>query len=255
MMISFSFRFWMRLLNILIFSLSGMHIAYAQQVKDTAIVVGTEDSLGIASVDSTSVKKKKYGGYYQWRVGTDLARIGFNFINPGKMGYDFQVDFKDRDKIYWTAEAGYGRGKIDYEQLKYTTHTTYLKVGLDNAMLKPGGEKDFDIVFLGVRYAAAYGNRSDATYSFDSPFGGVYEGVQEGQNFFVHWGEITLGMKLEVWKRVFMGWTARGKFLFNPGVFKEISPNYIAGYGSADNATSFDINLYLSYALIRYQKQ
>lgn len=225
--------------------------AKAQDTVQTS--VPAEDTL--ARVDTVpEVPAQKFDGIYQWRVGIDLMRIGFNFSNPQRQGFDLQADYRDRNVHYWAAEAGFGKGKIDYGHLSYNATNAYLRIGVDQAMLKPERRTDFDIVFIGARYGAAFGQRSEATYTFDSPFGGEYTGTQPAQSYFVHWGEVLFGMKLEVWKRCFMGWTVRGKFLFNGGIFKEITPDYIAGYGSADKPTTFDVNLYLSYALFRYSR-
>lgn len=219
----------------------------AQQMTPTSDTTVLHDSVA-------AVATSKFEGIYQWRVGIDLMRIGFNFSNPQRQGYEVQIDFRDRNVRYWAAEMGLGKGTIDYNHLAYTTTNGYLRLGVDQAMLKPERRTDFDIVFIGARYGAAFGQRSEATYTFESPFGGEYTGTQPSQAYFVHWGEVLFGMKLEVWKRCFLGWTVRGKFLFNGGVFKEITPDYIAGFGSGDKPTTFDVNLYLSYALFRYSR-
>lgn len=207
------------------------------------------------SAENTKLPKQKYAGPYQWRLGIDIARIGFNIADPNRQTYELQLDYKDSDKRYWVLETGYGSGKVDFDYLAYKTQAGFIKIGLDNSMFKPMSKRDFDIVFFGVRYGMALGNRQEATYSFDSPFGGTFVGTADPESFFIHWGEVNIGMKLEVWKRVYLGWTGRAKFLFNAGTFKEIKPTHIAGYGSADKSTSFDINLYLSYALIRYNRK
>lgn len=244
-----------RFKHLFIILLTGSFIVLCTSglAQDTTMVSGLQsDSLRVGSSDGS--KKNKYTGYHQWRIGTDLMRLGLNFANPQRQGLEVQLDYKNRELRYWVMEVGAGRGKIDYDHLSYTSANGYLKLGVDQSLIKPERSTDFDIVFVGVRYGGSYGRRNEATYRFESPFGGMYEGVQPGQNYFVHWGELVFGMRLEVWKRCFLGWTARGKFLFNGGVFKEITPDYIAGYGSGDNPTSFDINLYLSYAFLRYRR-
>jgi hypothetical protein len=37
--------------------------------------------------------------------------------------------------------------------------------------------------------------------------------------------------------------------MFNPGIFKELSPNFIPGYGKGDKKTAFGFNFYVSYAI------
>lgn len=196
------------------------------------------------------IKALKLPYRHQVRIGLDLARVGFNFMFPSRVGFEFQADYALRkNAVYLAAEAGYGRGNIDYSFLKYTTQSTFARIGIEKSFLDKVGDEDFDIGFLGFRYGIAGGSYSDAEFSVLSPFGGKSEGEEPGRNFVVHWGEIVGGIKVEVWRGIFLGWTVRGKFLFNPKQFRSISPNYIAGYGKGDRTSIFDFNFYLSYAL------
>lgn len=199
---------------------------------------------------SRQAKSKKPPYRHQIRLGVDLARVGFNFMFPSRVGVEFQADYALRkNDVYLAAEAGYGQGNIDYSFLKYTTQSTFVRLGIEKSFLDKVGDEDFDIGFLGFRYGIASGSYSDAEFSVTSPFGGRSEGEEPGRNFVVHWGEIVGGIKVEVWRGIFLGWTVRGKFLFNPKQFPSIAPNYIAGYGKGDRTSVFDFSFYLSYAL------
>lgn len=215
----------------------------------------SDTTVATPAPDTAATKKlPKLPYVHQFRLGFDLGRVAFNFMYPSRQGYEIQADYAMRGKLYAAAEGGFGRGRIDYDNLKYTTSSYFVRIGIDQSVLDRLGAYDFDMAFIGVRYGIGMGQLSEATYLVPSLFGPPAEGSVPGKNYTVHWGEIVGGIKVEVGKGIFVGWNFRGRFMFNAGTFKELAPNYIAGYGKGDKSTVFDFNLYLSYA-IRWNKQ
>jgi len=214
------------------------------------------DSAGRQAADSiqkiatdTVAKLPRTPRTHQLRLGFDLYRIAYNLMWPSRQGYEAQIDYAITQKTYVVAEAGFGKGKIDYSFLQYNSSSYFLRLGMDQQFLDVISIRDFDIGFIGLRYGVAAGKRSTVDYEIANPFGPPVAGSLKSQNYVVHWGEVTGGIKVEFWKGFFVGWNIRGKFMFNSGIFKEIAPNYIAGYGKGDKSTNFDFNFYLSYAI------
>lgn len=205
----------------------------------------------ISTIDTTVTTPPKQPLRQQLLIGIDVSKIAFNFAKSQMQNYDFQAAYNRGDKNYYIAEAGLGTGNIDYAFLKYSSQGGFLRLGIDRSLLGSQGKRDYDIAFVGFRYGLALGRISEAWYQVSSPFGGAYEGTYDAESFFSHWGELTAGMKLEVWPKIFLGWTGRAKFLFNGNRFQHVAPNNIAGYGAAEKSTAFDFNLYLSYAIFR----
>jgi len=228
-----------------------MQQIYAQQSgvsPKTDSIAATTDST-IIPKDSSRIKPPKPPYEHQIKIGMDISRIAFNLMYPSRQSYEFQADYLLRNDLYVNVEAGFGKGNVDYTFLKYQTNSFFLKAGVQRTLVSRISNKDFDVVFVGAGYGMGIGKRTEATYNVSSSFGGNTEGTVAPQNFMVHWGELMAGIRVEFLPRVFAGWTVRGKFLLNSGIFKELSPNFIAGYGKGDVATSFDFNFYLCYAL------
>lgn len=204
------------------------------------------DSNQVASVTKTSSQRP---AVRQLTVGFDFGRILFNNLFPSRKGYEIQADYNWNENLFFAAEAGWGRGKIDYSFLKYTTKGTFVRIGINKTLLGSLGPNDFDNAFIGVRYGMGFGNMSDAAFSISSPFGGQSDGEAPGQSYFVHWGELVAGLRVGLGHNIYAGWTVRGKFLFNAGTFENLSPNYIPGFGKGDKNTIFDFNFYLSYGI------
>lgn len=198
---------------------------------------------------ATSDTKDTSVTIHQLRIGFDIGRILFNNLFPSRQGYEIQVDYNWKKNLYWAAEAGWGKGKIDYPFLQYQTKGSFIRLGIEQSLFGNISPKDFDNAFIGVRYGMGFGSMGDAQFTVPSPFGGQSEGSAPGQNYFVHWGEIVAGVKVGIWKNLYAGWSIRGKFLFNPKTFKTIAPNYIPGFGKGDKNTVFDFNFYLSYGI------
>lgn len=207
---------------------------------------------GAPVADTTTAKKKKEPKppyVHQFRIGFDVSRIAANIMFPSHQSYEVQADYLLPKNTYVVAEVGFGKGKIDYENLRYDNTGYYFKVGFDKSFLDIVSSKDFDIGFIGLHYGAGPGQRTEATYTTQNIFGSPTTGKIPAQNYFAHWGEITGGIKVEVFKNFFVGWNLRMRFLLNPGVFSELSPSFIPGYGKGDKSTAFDINFYTSYAI------
>ena len=237
-----------------------------QAVADTTGKNRQEDSLKTATAPPSwpdtsgaapAVSTKKQGPGYQPQIKLllDVGNLGLNFLDERRNDYEISADYLYRNNWYIVAEGGYAEGKIDYDNLKYRTTSSYLRVGGDKSLLEPISKRDLDIVFFGFRYGIGMGTRGDAYYVVPSQFGPSKEGVFESQDFIVHWGEMTAGMRVELWQGIYAGWNFRARFLLNGKVFEQkISPNYIAGYGVADKSTSFGFNIYLGYAFRWHKK-
>lgn len=186
---------------------------------------------------------------HQLRLGVDIGKPVINAFIKSRYSYEAAVDYALKKEVYLTAEGGWGGSDVDYTDLKYSTRNTFVKFGFDKTMVPRLFPSDWDMLFVGLRYGIAFLKRNDATYTTDDGFWGTTTGTIGGKSITGHWAEITAGIRVELWKGVFAGYTVRGKFLINQKAFKELPPQYIAGYGKGEKATVFDFNFYLQYAL------
>lgn len=208
-----------------------------------------------AATDTAAQKKAKEPFERQGRVMLDISHPIGSFINPNQYDYEAYFDYNFWKDGFLVLETGYGGGKIDYENLKYKSSNIFFKIGVDKSMFTPIYKGDWDMVTVGARYGIGIGQRGDATFTIPNPFGGTTEGSVAAKNFVSHWFEITLGLRFELFPRLYTGWNARIRFNFTPDIFQgQVSPNFMAGYGQGDQATSFGFNYYIGYAL-RWQKK
>lgn len=221
-------------------------------VNTNILNVTGKDSLVKNAADSGSTVKKKASKppyVHQFRISVDAARLASNFIYTDKKGYEMQVDYKLRGNNYAVFETGFGKNIVDYTNLQYDNTGGFLKLGIDKNVIDIISDKDYDILFIGLRYGMGFGKRSNATFLVPSYFGPPSEGTSTGESYFIHWGELTLGLRVEIFKQFFVGWNARVKFLFNSGAFQQLAPSYVPGYGAGDKSTVAGGNIYVCYAI------
>ncbi|MEZ5016264.1 MAG: DUF6048 family protein [Flavipsychrobacter sp.] len=190
----------------------------------------------------------------QLRINLEISKPFTTLFQDRYTNYEMEVDYYWKKEGYLSLEGGYGTATVDYTDLKYNSTNTFVKVGYNKSMLSRIMPKDWDMAFIGVRYAVGFINRGDANYLIVDSTWGNTPGVVAGKTLTAHWAEVVGGVKVEVYKGFFLGWTARGKFLLNQKQFKELPPSYMAGYGKGDKNTIFDFNFYFSYA-IRWDKK
>ncbi|MBS1781685.1 MAG: hypothetical protein JSS78_01330 [Bacteroidetes bacterium] len=186
---------------------------------------------------------------HQFRVGVDISKPMLNLIFSTKFSYEFAIDYHVPKDLYLTLEGGWGGSNVDYADLGYNCRNSFVKVGVDKSMLPRLFPKDWDYLFVGVRYGIASITRSEARYMTTDPVWGQTTGVIPGKSITAHWAELTAGLRVELLRGFFAGYTVRGKFLISQSAFKELPPAFVAGYGKGDKPTVFDFNFYLQYAL------
>jgi hypothetical protein len=172
-----------------------------------------------------------------------------NLLVNNRHSYEFIVDYSLPKELYLVLEGGFGGSNIDYPDLKYTSSNSFVKLGVDRSMLQRMFPADWDLLFVGIRYGLGIIRRNEATYVTTDQLWGTTTGTIAAKNMTGHWAELTAGLRVELFKGLFTGYTIRGKFLLNQGPFRELPPAYISGYGKGEKATVFDFNFYLQYGI------
>lgn len=221
-----------------------------------SLLISVQAMAQAPATDTTTPPKKKKVVFdlpHQLRFGADIYHPILNTFTGDHKSYEFQADYYIGNEVYADVEGGWGNADIDYDNLKYNSKNSFIRVGVDKCMLQRLTGKDWDMAFIGARYGIAFIDRGNATYVTSDSAWGPTTGSVAAQTFTAHWLEITGGVRVELWSGIFAGWNVRGKFMINQSAFKELPPAYIAGYGKGDKSTAFDFNFYISYA-IRWKK-
>lgn len=206
--------------------------------------------------------KQKYG----LRIGADLSRLLFSFIDEEYTGFELVGDYRITQKLYVAAELGHEE-KTQTEDLggtllyRYTTTGSYLKAGVDvNTYTNWLGMHN--AIILGGRYAVASFSQTLHDYTifesnhFYNP--SFLQGAEPGQEFTnlnASWLELVTGVKVELFTNLYVGMSVRLGFLVTHK--EERFPNlWIPGFNKVTDNSNFGMsyNYSLSYLIPFYKK-
>lgn len=199
--------------------------------------------------EETETQVIRADSFSQVRFGFDISRPVWNYFLEDRTGYEFALDYYYKKELYFVAEGGWGSARLDYADLRYSSNNAFIRAGINKGMLKRLSPHDWDMGFIGVRYGVAPISRSQASYTIIDSFWGNTSGTIPADNMTLHWAEVVGGIRVELVKGLFAGWSVRGKFRINKSDFQELPPSYIAGYGKGDKGSIFDFNFYIDYAI------
>ncbi len=183
------------------------------------------------------------------RVGMDLSRPFQKYWNNGdRYGSELSFDMELCPNLFPVFETGWEKLKIDQASVKYNSTGPYSRFGIDYNLLVAETPKDKDILIAGLRYGFTLGNQQVERYTIDSYWGTENHGFPQ-QNYFAHWGEILLGIKGEIVKNIYMGWTVRGKVKLNSKEYTMPPVFFIPGYGRASRGFNMDFTYSIYYNL------
>lgn len=197
-------------------------------------------SLSLAAVaqDKDTVKIKPDFRPTGFRIGTDLIPIVRNSYDKTFSGWEVNGDV-DFYRYYLTVDYGsWGRTYLS-DTSSYSNNGTYFRVGVDVNFLKK--DPDRNMFFFGARYGVSNFSE-DLSVVRSSPVWGPLNGDYHNSDVNAHWLELTTGLRVKIWKFIWMGYTARLKFGLKTGATPDMLPHDVPGYGRADEDSYWGFN-------------
>ncbi|WP_299581450.1 DUF6048 family protein [uncultured Sunxiuqinia sp.] len=183
------------------------------------------------------------------RVGLDISRPMQHLWNKGdRYGTELSFDMELIPNLYPVIETGWEKLKIDHDYLDYSSAGSYTRFGFDYNLLVAEHAKDMDIVYVGLRYGFSFANQQVKEYRITNYWGDL-TGRMGKQNYTAQWAEFVLGIKGEVFKNLFMGWSIRGKLKMSQKDFEMPHVYFNPGYGPAEKKFNFDFSYSVFYNL------
>ncbi len=181
----------------------------------------------------------------------DLASLVSSAIDNGE-SYSLEGGalINIKNKYYPIVEIGFaGADKTTAENINFKTNGLFGRMGVDFSLKKskPNAKVSNNLVSAGVRLGM-----SNFAYNINNiVITDDYWKNSESKDFNNMtstnlWYELVFGVRVEVIKNIYMGWSIRNKHLITKNAAGEVFPWYIPGYGK--NATSnWGINYSLGY--------
>lgn len=204
--------------------------------------------------DSIPLKKERYG----LRVGVDLFKLTRSFYEKDYRGLELVGDYRLTRRHYLAAEIGNENKTVDDDQLNFTTKGTYLKVGFDYNTYENWLNME-NIISVGLRYGVSSFSQTLNSYQIynPNPYFGESTIIQSGEKFnglSAQWIEVAAGVKAEVFKNIFVGFSIRLNRLVSQKLPDNFDNLYIPGFNRTYNG-SFGVgfNYTVSYFIPLYK--
>lgn len=196
------------------------------------------------------------------RLGIDISRFSLYYFDPGRTCFQVSADFEAIDNLYPIIEYGqqtvsllkYGAEGSQSNLLlyNYKSQGSYYRIGADYNFLKSKAHNQYDMVFLGFRIGYANMKHSAEDISIDTvgSYWGQYTGGTIPQNNIkAYWIEVTPGIRAEIFKNFFMGWSISGRIMLKQSKDDYMDPYNIPGYGNGSSKTGIGFNYSIFYRI------
>lgn len=170
------------------------------------------------------IKTRTQGDFHGWEVGAevDFSRY-FLAVDYGTWGRDFQSD-----SATYSNTGDYWRAGID---VNFLTH-----------------DPDRNVFFLGARYGRSVFDEYMSVQRYDPIWGHLSEDFYHS-GVSATWLELTTGLRVKIWKLLWIGYTGRFKFSLKSDGSDEMLPHDVPGFGKTNKETTWGFNYYLMLRL------
>lgn len=166
---------------------------------------------------------------HSFKIGTDVFALGTTFFGEDRERYELNTDLAIH-KYFLVADFGVDNIDLTEETFDYSNDGYYFRVGADVNFMPT--DEDNNVIFFGVRYARSYFNDKLAWNGegqfplYDVPLITSSNSKLRGR-----WFELAVGMKVNIWKELFVGYTVHYKFARNLEGEGVLTPYEMPGYG------------------------
>jgi hypothetical protein len=150
------------------------------------------------------------------------------------------------EKISATLNSGYTTYNYSQYNYKYQTHGIFLRAGADFNLLDPKKSNGKYWIGTGLRYGISRFSSEISTFMQDNYFGSITSFIPERKDW-VHFIEVSPGVRAEIFKNFSMGWTVSLRMLVYSSANKDIKPIYVPGFGNSGKSLSTGLGYFLTW--------
>lgn len=179
------------------------------------------------------------------RVGTDVLGLGQTFFGDGRERIEVNGDLAI-DKYFLALDIGIDNLNLEKETFSYASEGYYFRTGIDVNFMPE--DEDHNALFFGVRYARSY-FQDNLQWLAENPYYPINAIESSNETLRGSWAELVGGMKVNVWKDLFVGYTVRFKFLRtvkNDGI---LIPYEMPGYGPFESKNRIGFNYQIHWRI------
>lgn len=181
------------------------------------------------------VKEEKIPLYQGLKIEVDVYSMLRSALNKESYSFEANAQVNLLEKFFPILEMGLaGANKTSINNYGFRTNGLFSKIGIDYNLLKPNapGTKIHRYFFVGGRYGFSHFSYDVTNISIANGYWGE-DGIRNFEDVKTtkHWLEVVGGLRVEVLRNIYMGWSARLKIKLGEEKYGEVSPWFIPGIG------------------------
>lgn len=180
------------------------------------------------------------------KFGVNVARFTDLQFKPERSSYEGSFDFNLSNKYFGVVEAGYSEINLDKDNYTYTSNGTFIKLGMDFNMLK---KHPTDYLGVGFRIGRANFEQSANNILINDSHWPVNSFSINTKSYNTYWLEVSFGLKGELLKNVYFGWSALVRMAVSGRKDSQFQPYDIPGFGKTSSSVNLGANYYIYYQI------
>lgn len=216
-------------------------------ILSISLLMGTMCSFGQNLPKEQEKQKEPFDPAFA--VGINLGPFITRAFDDESTGIEATARFKYNRKWFAVGELGYENTSLNDKSYDYESNGTFLRLGFDYNFFKVEELSNNDNVILGMRYGIAITDFNSDKYTISEGYWGDYQGSISSTTSNAHWLEFVFGLRSEVLKNFYMGWSIRMRKMLAVNQDGDFEPYRIPGYGKRDNTTNLSFTYTLEYNL------
>lgn len=180
------------------------------------------------------------------KFGANVGRFSDFQFKPERFSYEGSFDFNLNDKYFGVIEAGYSEINLEKSTYNYLSEGYFFKAGLEYNMLK---KFPTDFFGVGIKLGMANFSQEANNISITTDHWGDFQTNIESKNYNAYWLEASLGIKGEVFKNVYLGWSALVRIRMSGGKNNTLQPYDIPGFGNGEKSLNLGATYYIYYQI------
>ncbi|MDD2284802.1 MAG: DUF6048 family protein [Paludibacter sp.] len=185
------------------------------------------------------------------RVEVDVSPVLTTFLNRGDIfHYEAALQAEINKRFYPVFEMGYAGGnKLTNSGISYSGDALFYRLGMDFNIIKNKTDNNSinNFFLVGARLGYTHFKYDMLNVSFEDDYWGtsIQKDIQNKSSNL--WFEITAGIRVEISKNLYIGWTARIKNMLTQTEVGAYKPWYVAGFGINEDESVWGFNYLIGY--------
>ena len=176
-----------------------------------------------------------------FKLGTDLTNIGYSLFADQWTQYELNTDV-EISNFFLVFDYGVMDRTWDDSTYTYQANGSYFRIGIDhNFFYKKDGE---DVFLFGLRYGSS-SYSDEMNWSVTDQYWGPVNATNSNSNLRASWFELVTGLKVQIWKELFLGMTGRLKIKQGVSGEDNLISFEIPGYGRASSVSYWGFNYHV----------